>query len=230
MKLFSCSSSQEGVFLALLSKNLEVGEWDRLQHEGGFREPNCFEIEAFKRILEELQFPRTSFYEYQWAIYECGVPRLLRYSAWMQTFLSSVYLYCNKRQQWGIEIQSDYFYVMASLNTDGQGPVALWEATIQFLEWLYECVKPGQGYRDYYCLLTWSMLRRLSGADPDCLLERVVEILLARKYTPEEIELLTVSDRNQGAWYRLHQEIPCPEKLREPFERIILGVPPTFVR
>lgn len=223
--LFGATQEQGWRFLAALAEKIDPSEFGRLGGEGGFAPPNLFPIEAVVRVLKSRTFPTEGFYDYEWAIYECGFERLKEYSSWMQLYLASLYVYCNKRRQWGTTIESDYFYLMIELALDDRQRQEFVPLCLSFIEWLHEQVVPDTGYDDYYCLLTWTFLRRLSGETDHPCFRAVVDRLLEKGYSTEELQVLTVSDRGIEAWDELHERIPCPEPLRNDFEQIIWGMP-----
>lgn len=227
MRLFGSTRDQGSRFLEVLAEKIDPREFGQLSKEGGFVLPNLFPIGAIVRVLESRTFPTEGFYEYEWAIYESGLERLKGYSSWMQLYLASLYVYCNKRQQWGIRIESDYLYLMIELVLGARRQQELLPLCLCFLEWLHDEVAPGVGYDDYYCLLTWALLRRLSGGTDHPCFQPVVDRLLKNAYSTEELQELTVSDRGIEAWHELHERIPCPEPLRNDFEQIIWGMPAT---
>lgn len=225
MSLFGSTPDQGSRFLGALAEEIDPRELGQLAKEGGFSPPNLFPIEAIARILKSRTFPTEDFYEYEWAIYESGLERLKEYSSWMQLYLASLYVYCNKRRQWGITIESDYFYLMIELALDERQRQEFLPLCLSFLEWLHDQVPADTGYDDYYCLLTWTLLRRLSGETDHPSFQRVVDLLLEKGYSTEELQALTVGDRGIEAWHELHERISCPEPLRRDFEQIIWGMP-----
>lgn len=226
MKFSDSRQTQATGFLEVLSSHIEIEEFDLLCAEAGFSAPNYFSIEAVTRVLLSRQFPHEKEYEYEWAIYECGFDRLWNYSAWMRIYLASLYIYCNKRQQWGITIESDYYYLAIVTALDQKSKEEqLISAFISFIEWLNNCVEADTGYNDYYCLLAWTLLRRLSGSTDHKDFRKVVDFLLEKHYSAEELTELTVSDRGIDAWFDLYQKIPCSEALKTDFEMIIRGEP-----
>lgn len=225
MSIFSATSNQGSQFLGDIEKKISPGEFDLLRLEGGFAAPNDFPIGKIIQVLRDREFPGEHFYEYEWAIYECGFECLSKYSIGMQALLAAIYIYCNKRRRWGIAIESDYFYlVTSSLLDEATARKELLPAYVSFMEWLYDHVKPDAGYDDYYCLLTWTLLIRLSGSTAHPCFEKVLNLLLRKQYSREEIEGLTVSDRGIEAWYELHRRIFCPEPLKKDFDQILLGL------
>ena len=223
--LFGAAPDQGSGFLAALAERIDDRELDRLGREGGFEPPNRFPVEAFARVLESRTFPTEDVYDYEWAIYESGLECLKEYSSWMQLYLAALYVYCNKRRQWGITVESDYYYFMIELALDERQRQEILPLCLSFVEWLHDQVVPDTGYDDYYCLLTWTLLCRLAGGADHPRFLAVVDYLLEEKgYSTEELQDLTVSDRGIEAWHELHQRIPCPEPLRSAFEQIIWGI------
>lgn len=224
MKLFDSRQTQGIEFLEIVGANISLKEFDLLHSEAGFNAPNNFPIKLIIHPLLNKQFPVKDLYEYEWAIYECGFDCLWDYSAWMKIYLASLYIYCNKRRQWGITIESDYYYLVIKTALEQQAKeIELVSVFLSFVEWLYDWVEADDGYNDYYCLLSWTLLHRLSNSINHKYFRQVVDLLLAKRYSGEELSMLTVSDRGSEAWFGLHQRISHPETLEADFERIIRG-------
>ncbi len=224
MGLFDARPTQGADFLAIIDGHIRRDEFDLLRAEDGFSAPNDFPIEAVIAPLGSRQFPREDPHEYEWAIDECDRNHFRLYSAWMRTYLAALYVYCNKRKQRLMEVESDYYYLVLerALAQEPQEK-ALVPAFLSFLEWLSDWVEADEGYNAYYCLLTWALLRRLSGTTDHNCFRKVMDLLLAKHYSEQELRLLTVAARGIEAWFALHERIPCPEALRTDFERIIRG-------
>lgn len=222
MILFNVSKETEPSFLIFLRQLIKDEEFGRLTAEAGFNEPNEFDIDRLRQPLVRSNFPASDFYEYQWAIHECGLDQICSYSPAMQVYLASIYVYCNKRQQWGIRIESDYYYLGISAVLDSPMP-ELARQFSSFLEWLCECVPSDEGYDDFFALLAWIMLRRIvSPSDSDGIL-RVVEILLAKGYSDEQLSELTVSSHGMKKWSELHCRLKNGDStLNSIIERIIV--------
>lgn len=223
---FGSKREQSRQFLQILQKRINPREFDLLRTEGGFTDPNEYlPIEEITRVLNNYEFPGEGFYEFEWAIYECEFDCLRKYSIWMQALLASLYVYCNKRKQWGITIDSNYHYLIISLVLDEPQKKDLALSYLAFLEWLHDHVEADIGYENYFSLLTWTLLRRLTGLTNHPRFQKVVDILLKKNYSTDVIETLTVSDLGIEAWYELHQKIPCPSLLKKQFDQIIRGKP-----
>ena len=210
--------------MAKIRNAVSLDEFRLLGKEGGFTDPNEYiSVDLFKHVLKRGEFPEEGFYEYQWAINECEFGRLQGYSVEMQIFLSSLYVYCNKRKLWGVTADSDYYYLAISLvvNNSLKTPLAL--EYLSFLEWLQDTVEPDVGYEDYYCLLTWVFLRRLTETTNHPQFKEVMRLLLAKNLTQSEIECFTDSERGMDAWIELNEIIPCPVLLKESCEQIVWG-------
>lgn len=227
--IFGSSSEQGSQFLQHLRDKIHVGEFHLLNEEGGFTAPNDYlSVKSLEEVLNANEFPREEFYEYQWAIYGCELNRLREYSVWMQLFLASLYVYCNKRKQWGITVDSDFYYLAITLALQESQCDEISILYLSFLEWLQDHVESDVGYDDYYCLLTWALLRRLTGTTSHACFLNVVDLLIEKGYSASDIETLTESEYGIDAWNELHQRIYCPAQLKTQFDRIIQGVEPAL--
>ena len=225
MKLFHSTNEVGPDFLQTLHKCIDKKEFSLLAKEGGFTDPNNYiTVDEFILVLASHEFPKNNFYEYEWAIYESGYSRIRNHSNWMQLFLASLFVYCEKRKHFGLEISSDYHYLVLLLALENPDVKKLGALYLSFLEWLQDHVQPDTGFDDYYCLLTWLLLRRITNTSdhPDFL--TVLDILEKRNYSTEELQELTVSDRGIESWLDLHMQIPCSKELEERFENIIFGL------
>ncbi|ESQ15250.1 MAG TPA: hypothetical protein DDY14_17675 [Chromatiaceae bacterium] len=212
------------MFLQALSERISLGEFDLLGEEGGFTDPNEYiSVEAFAGILEERRYPRNNWYEFQWAIYECDYERLDQYSIWMRLFLASVYVYCNKKKKWGVDVESDFYYSIVLLAIADSESNELASQALSFIEWLHDCVEPDSYYDDYFCLLTWSLLRRLTNSTEHASFSDVMTTLLEKNYSSDRFTELTDSDCGIDAWSRLNRSIACPESLKKDFDKVGLG-------
>ena len=225
MKLFHSTNEVEADLLQTLHKCIDIREFSLLAEEGGFNAPNDgITADEFRLVLASHEFPENNFYEYEWAIYESGYSRIRNHSTWMQLFLASLFVYCEKRKHFGLEISSDYHYLVLLLALENPDEINIGSLYLSFLEWLYVHVKPDYDFDDYYCLLTWLLLRRITNTTdhPDFL--TVLDILEKRNYSTEELQELTVSDRGIESWLELHMQTPCSKELEERFENIIFGL------
>ncbi len=202
---FGADVGAEAAILDAIAARIHPSEFDLLREEGGFAPPNDFPVDRVGQALRARQFPRADWYEYEWAIYECGFEALERCSVSMRAYLAFTYIYCNKRKQWGISIESDFFYALIQSSLSDRW---LADLSLRFIEWLNDCVTADEGYEDYYALLSWLLLRRIRGETADPVVAQVVEALLAKAYTSEQLSALTVSDRNAVSWLELYRRLP----------------------
>jgi hypothetical protein len=221
MSLFSAAPNQGTAFLQHLARVLDASELERLRGEGGFGPPNDFPIERLAEVLAEREFPNANWYEFLWAIHEVAFERLASFSPALKAYLAALYLYCNKRQLWGLSVESDYYFLVLTALRDEPDP-DLSERFLTFVEWLEDAVPAATGYDDYYALLAWTLLRRLRGETQHASFQPVLDRLLAKNYGREELEALCDSERSIDAWWNeLHEKIPCPEALRLTFALIM---------
>lgn len=223
MTYFDARPTQAADFLTILRRQISAEEFQRLRTEAGFSPPNDFPIQRFVQILERSLFPTTDLMELQWALYECGIDRLREYTPWMKTYAAAVYVYCNKRRQWSVNIESEFYHMVIHTALDPSLCAKLAPPFLSFIEWLSDKVEPDVGYDDYYCLLSWLLLRRGLQRTDDDGFRSIVEALLARQYTTETISMLSVAENNLERWWQLHEQLPCPDRFRSDFERIVLG-------
>jgi hypothetical protein len=200
---FGAKPEAEAAILGSIDARVRHSDFDSLRAEAGFSAPNEFPVERLITLLRTRQFPRSDWYEYEWAIYECGFEALERLEPTMRMFLAFIYIYCNKRQQWGITIESDYYWLL--IQTARSEPADL---SLSFIAWLNDHVSADVGYDDYDCLLSWLMLRRIRGDTSDPMFSAVVETLAKRAYTADQLSVLTVSDRDAASWLSLHRQLP----------------------
>jgi hypothetical protein len=221
--MFLVDSSGGIRFLEAVSNNIDKGDLASLAGAGGFAPPNDFEFERILVPLRERRFPDSDFYEYEWAIYECGYEAIAMLPRWARLYVCSLYLYCNKLRQWSINIESDYYYmVLVGELEDGVSDCSLWFC--RFLEWLFECVPQDDGYEDYFLFLSWLLLKRLRGDTNEHVYENVMDVLLRKNLTGDGIRMLTVSDRGMNSWIELHKRIPLRYRYASlVYERIICG-------
>lgn len=220
---FRSPPAMQSRLLAFLRDRIDAEEFRALSREAGFLSPNEFDFESIGRPLQAMEFPAAGWYEIEWAIYECGWENLLRYSVDMKAYLASLYVYCNKRKQWSIVIDSDYFYLAIEAALESKHPGSA-QNFAGFIEWLNDHVVPDQGYENYYELLSWALLQRIAQTDGVAAMQAVLTVLRAKNYNAERLSELTVSDRSMVAWLELHRRVPSAgAALDEQFERIILG-------
>jgi hypothetical protein len=225
VNLFDSNSDDEAHFLKALHEQIDNDEFALLAKEGGFTDPNKYiSVDEFEQVLASHKFPNNNLYEYIWAIYESGYSRLKQYSTWMQLFLASLFVYSDKRKQWSTSISSDYHYLVLLLAIQNPDSEKIGTFYLSFLEWLESEIKPDIGFDNYYCLLSWLLMRRLTNTVDHPKFLAVLDILEKREYTTEQLETLTVSDRSIESWLKLHSQIPCPNELEERFEQVIFGI------
>jgi hypothetical protein len=204
-------------------ERIDLGEFEALREEPGFSPPNTFSVDELMQPLLRGRFPEDKHYEYLWAIYECGLELLERCSAAMRVYLSSLYVYCNKRRAWGMTVECDYYYALITTAKE-PGTDFPPDEILAFIEWLIDHVEAGEGYDDYFCLLSWAFLRRIAGRTGDARFREVLAELVARGYSKERLAELTVSDRWPAPWLELHRSLGPADGAEKEFERLICRV------
>nr|WP_315201375.1 hypothetical protein [uncultured Albidiferax sp.] len=164
-----------------------------------------------------LQDPIASFH---WSIYEAAhFYNLLDCQPWVKAYFSSLFIYCERLEP-SLDVESDYLYLIVD-----EGEKELCGKFAKFIEWLIEFVPKDDEYDDYYLLLTWLLLKRISGDADEEIYKNVVGVLLAKKYTSSQISYLSVCERGQEEWLALHKRIPLKYGIENKvFETIILGL------
>jgi hypothetical protein len=136
--------------------------------------------------------------------------------------VSALYLFCNARHRWGIEQESDYYYIVLA-DEVGSGGSERGRLFAEFLEWLFELSPKAQYFEDRYLLLSWVLLQRLIGRAEEALFARVMQSLTGRSSACEETE----SRQGKDAWLDLHSRIPLRYSFpATDYERIIAQVYP----
>ena len=220
---FNSSAAVGSEFLALLRNRISVEEVQALRGEPEWGPPNELDFDSIVAPLHNAEFPSAGFYEIEWAIYECGWDSLRLYSAPLRIYLACLYVYCNKRRQWSIVVDSDYFYLAIEAVMGLEQPVSS-QQFAGFVEWMSDHVTPDAGYENYYELLSWALMQRVAPTANADTLRAVLGVLLAKDYDPGRLAESTVSDRGVAAWLALHHRVPSAgAAIDEQFERIILG-------
>lgn len=225
MNYFHSNAEAGGAFLRTLNKRIDKNEFPLLAEQAGFVDPNTYiTVDEFQHVLQSHQFPEENFYGFEWAIYESGPTLIQELSTWIQLFLCALFVYCEKRKQWSIQIGSDYHHLAITLCQEKEDGAEMSAMYLSFLEWLQNHVKPDEEYDDYYCLLAWLMIRRITNtfSQPEVL--NVLNTLERRRYTTEYLKTLSDSDAGMESWLDLHLQLPCTEEMEGIFERVILGV------
>jgi hypothetical protein len=221
--MFVIENVTESKVLSFFESALVPEELMAFAKEDGFNAPNDFPFEKFLESAQKKLFPRDGQYELEWAIYECGLERLETYSKGIQIYTSALYVYCNKMHQWGICTESHFLFSVVELELKG-GPSQYAEYFSKFIEWLHESVEADNGYNDYYLLVTWLLLARLTAQDSSDCFRSVLNYLLAKQLTGDEIDALNVSKYSRLNWLELHKSIPLTDSsLNVDFEQIISG-------
>lgn len=147
-------------FLDKLSKTIDADSLARYGMSSGFNEPNSFSFGNVLSILRSKKFPIDRYYDFQWAIHESGWLEFNDCAESVRLFIGSLYVYCNRNESWGLQIEGDYYFTMVrdQLKTGENS-----ESFPKFLEGLYEQVPVADRTQDCYLLLSWVLLRWHSG-------------------------------------------------------------------
>jgi hypothetical protein len=221
--MFDLSSSDDGrLVLSTVRSNIEAGALEEFSKAGGFGPPNDFSFAELIRILDDGDFPIRNHYNLQWAIYECGVEVVRELSSWAKMFVCSVYLYCNKRRQWGMSVESDYFYSLTEEAAKVGGEYA--DVAAKFLAWLERHVAADVGYDNYFLLLAWLMVKRSMGGPADADVLETIDALSQIGYTAQQIDDLSVSVTRPPGWLALSKLLPpVPDVSEDRYDQIIMG-------
>jgi len=221
--MFSTRSNAGAEFLEFLRSRIDLDEFRHLAKEGGFSPPNTFTIEDIIGPILDARFPAADHYEFEWAIYECGLDNLRSYTKEMRIYLCAIYMYCNKVRQWGISIESEYHRMAVTSVLERSDPAYI-KNFITYLEWLFENVEPDQGYEDYFCLLSWIILQRVAQDASSDLFDLVMSHLSSKNYSVQQLSELSVIEQWNADWLQLSETIPLNYGHSEvDYKRIICG-------
>ena len=221
--MFLSHAEDERKVLSFFEKQIKPQELSKLSELGGFCDPNNFPVSRFLDPLREKHYPQKDFADFRWAINESEIAHLKQLSQVLQFYLSSLYIYCNKIEPGGLDIEGDcYFLTIQSELSTGISQSS--EYFLMFIEWLYDHVEEGEGYEDYYLLLGWLLFRRLRQDGSREIFSKVFDALKNKHYPREVLETLTVSENGINEWLTLNRQIPGLHGYTpEDFEPIIRG-------
>lgn len=177
-----------------------------------------------EKILEPLrtrQFPSQNFSEYQFAISEIpGLRRDGKYSSWFRFYLSTLYVHCESMENnQGDDIEY-YCAIVKDIVANDRIEVA--KIFAQYLEWLYENANWSIVGRDYWLLLSWLLLKRIT--DGKCHFPDIYRLLLSEERRAELKKRLHFGDLNVSDWLALERDISDRYGLAQnDFQRVIAG-------
>lgn len=184
--------------IAILRDRISNHDFAALSFEGGFQAPNNFSIGRIEEDLKLGRFPVADYYEYAWAIYECSRENIKTMSPAIRILLAAFFVYCQKRSNWGLPIDSEYHQL---------GLEAIFEcnclelslAYLSFLDWLNTAVAATDGYDSYFCLLAMTYLRAHLSRTVDVEF-KVALVELANRATGTSEHELTVAENGLDWW------------------------------
>ncbi|KAB8198576.1 hypothetical protein FKV24_001385 [Lysobacter maris] len=220
--MFPFDRDADAKLLAFIRSRLDVEEFALLAQEGGFTDPSDLPVETVMLPLERGEFPQSGHYDIEFAIYECWIDRFDSYSPWMRLYLAVLYLYCHDVTQGGICVESEYCLMAVSAAADGgQDAIRLLS---DYLLWSRHGVPAGEGYDDYFCLLSWVMLQRSAGLTDTDTFSDVMAVLAGKEYDPGELEGFSAAEGWQDRWMRLSDSLASGEGFdSSDYRRIIMG-------
>lgn len=193
--------------LRFLRYQISADDLEPLRSEAGVNFPNTFTFEDLIRPLNEGAFPVADHYEYMWAIHESNLDNLSRLSVFARAYLSVLYVYCNKIQQWGMTVESDYYLMLVEAAVESPAeelPIRL----LRFVESLHDHVTGDAGYDDYVCLLSWLALVCITGGNHAGTAYQAIQTLKSRKKFSSYLNEETTSLRSLDDWLVLSARIP----------------------
>jgi hypothetical protein len=217
----SASQSAPSDFLGFLASRIVADDWDRLQADLQNQPTDVLDVAKLRALLASRGYPTSDFYEYVWTIYEIGLRDLGEYPTGLRVWIASLYVYCNKRKQWAITIDSDYWELLVAAGMD-ETSLDWARQLLRFTQWMLECTPSDDGYEDYYALLSLGLLQRIAGSQES--LDDVLDALETKGYATERLLELTVTDGSIEAWLDVHRRAPSAGDVRDRrFERVITG-------
>jgi hypothetical protein len=201
MYLRSAMNSAE-LLLAHLRTQIANEELDRLAMEAGFVEPNQFDFENMTRPLRNLSFPLDNAYEYMWAIYECGLPRLVSFSPPLRQYIASIYLSCNRQCIWGMTVQGDYYYLLTQATLQNRSSLV---HVMAWLETLAESANAAQGFDPRFARFCWVTLDNATHGESASVRRLEFAKLLHEPATPSLMDELNVCETTAETWKELYE-------------------------
>jgi hypothetical protein len=191
----------DGNLLVALARSIDPVEFDMLREEAGFKPPNDFDFERMRGPLTALRLPTDDCYEYLWAIYECGLEPLQRFSAAIRQYVAIVYVHCNRLRAWGITVAGDYCYMLveATLQNLASAPLVR-----DFLWRLTDEQGAADGYNPRFAQWSWVTLDSALGGTEATKRGQLAGVLSRPLDFETELEL-RVCVRSLADWRSLYQ-------------------------
>jgi hypothetical protein len=189
------------LLLAHLRTQIANAELDQLAMEAGFVDPNQFDFENMRRPLRNLSFPLDNAYEYMWAIYECGLPRLRRFSPPVRQYVASVYLNCSRQCVWGMTVQGDYHYLLTQAALHNRSSLV---EVMAWLESSAEAAEAAQGADPRFARFSWLTLDNVTQHGAASVRRLECAKLLHEPATPSFMDELNVCETTAQTWKKLY--------------------------
>ena len=222
--IFTTSDARDETrILTALERLIDSEEIAFFSREGGFMDPNNFPFQNVLNILRSHKFPTAEHFEYGWAIRECGIDQLRRYSPPMRLFAASIYLYCYKVIGFDGNYQGEFFYMLLQGEVEGEGPACAAQL-LTFLEWMYEHVPSHEQYSEYDLLLAWSLTAIHLSKTSEPTFARVLLRLRELHYSASDLRLNNDGGFPQpGDWLDLLEKLRVGDALLDAMLPIICG-------
>jgi hypothetical protein len=195
------ATSRTESLLACVRTQITKKELDQFATEAGFVDPNCFDFDNMRRPLRDLSFPLGNHFEYMWAIYECGLPRLLRFSPALRQYVASIYLHCNRQCAWGMTVQGDYYHLLTQATLQNRSSVA---RVMAWLETLAEVNGATQDFDPRFARFCWVALDNVVRRDSASLQRKEFLRLLREPASPSFVDGLRVCETTAQRWEELY--------------------------
>lgn len=183
VKLFTVDRDQEAKFLAAMEVLISDDDLLCLSKGGGFSGPNNFDFRRVLDLLRRRRFPVDDYFEFGWAINECGVNYLWGLGSSVRMFASSIYLYSHRSLAFDGNYEPGYYYLLLKTVLEKRDPTHV-ELLSNFLEWLHDFVVPADEVGSYWLLLTWIVLKVCvdlpAGEQFDAIVRVVYEMKLSK--------------------------------------------------
>lgn len=209
-RLFNIDRNYDSSFLKFLSDRVSRENVFSLSRAAAFDSPDDFIFEDIFIPLESGKFPETmeDARRFVIAIYDCGYELVEQLPIWDKMYICSLYIATNKIHLWSIDIASDYYYMIIKEGLHGGTRTPLIYFS-KILEWIHVWGPTAEWYDDYYLLLSWVFISRLLGCANIESYNKTMNNLLTRgDLTINELNELTVSNRDMSSWLSIHQQIP----------------------
>lgn len=177
------------MFLSALAGTISDEDLQDLAAGGGFVEPNNFDFRKVLNCLRYKEFPVADYFEFGWAINECGVEYLGAIGSSARIFASSIYLYCYRSMAFDGNYESAYCYLMLKTVLEKKDMHHA-DLLSGFLEWLHDFVVSGDEGESYWLLLTWIVLKVCTGCASGDQFEAVMKVMRERNFSKFDIDAI----------------------------------------